>query len=195
MMDRCYNPDCKSYPDYGGRGISVSDRWRDISTFVAELPPGYQPGLEIDRIDNDGNYEPGNVRWATRQKNTNNRRTGRILEFNGKSQSMTDWAADLGMSLGTLWTRIEKEGWSVERALTDPVISRIDAVARGRAARWGNHVKAPQPQPRVLKRVEYQGKLLTIAELSALTGLAVAVLRKRIYERGWSVDRAATTPA
>ncbi|HQS33741.1 hypothetical protein [Polaromonas sp.] len=194
MMDRCYNPDCKSYPDYGGRGIAVCKSWHDIATFVAELPPGYKSGLEIDRIDNDGHYQPGNVRWATRRKNTGNRRSARLLDFNGRTQSMTDWAAELGMSVGTLWTRIEKEGWSVERALTDPVISRVEAVARGRAARWGNHTKALKPPPRVLKRVEYNGMSVTVAELSAMTGIPIAILRKRIFERGWSIDRAATTP-
>lgn len=62
MMDRCYNPDCASYESYGGRGIRVCDRWHDVGAFVADLPAGFEPGLEMDRIDNDGDYEPGNIR-------------------------------------------------------------------------------------------------------------------------------------
>ena len=68
IMDRCYNERTKSYKDYGGRGISVCDAWHDVTTFINDLPDGYQPGMQIDRIDNNGNYEPGNVKWSTRKQ-------------------------------------------------------------------------------------------------------------------------------
>lgn len=91
MMDRCYNPTCDAYKDYGGRAIKVDERWHDIRNFVDELPDGYQEGLEIDRINNDGHYEPGNVRWATRQQNSDNRRNARLIEYDGRKQSLSAW--------------------------------------------------------------------------------------------------------
>lgn len=75
MIDRCDNPNCSQYLNYGGRGIKVCAQWYDINQFIKDLPKGYNDGLEIDRIDNDGDYEPSNIRWVTKKVNTNNRRT------------------------------------------------------------------------------------------------------------------------
>lgn len=195
MMDRCYNPDCKAYPDYGGRGIKVTERWHDLATFVAEVPAGFFGGAEIDRIDNDGDYEPSNVRWVTPQRNAGNRRSARLIEFNGRTQSITEWAVETGISISALSIRLDRLGWPIDRALTEPMIDAVAAVARGRAKRWAGHVKKVAPEPRVPVTVEYQGREMTVAELSALTGIGAKLLRKRILERGWTVDRAATTPA
>lgn len=77
MMQRCYNPRANQYKDWGGRGIAVCERWRDTAVFIADITEllGPRPeGMSMDRIDNDGNYEPGNVRWATRLQQTHNRR-------------------------------------------------------------------------------------------------------------------------
>lgn len=119
MIDRCTNPDSQSWKDYGGRGISVCDRWMIFENFVADM--GNKPiGLSIDRIDNNGNYEKTNCRWATNKQQQVNRRVAKILTFNGQTKPASEWAKDYGMVYESLMTRLWR-GWSIERALTTPV--------------------------------------------------------------------------
>ncbi len=84
MKQRCFNPNCKIYKHYGGRGITVCDEWKDdfqaFYDYVSKLPHYGEPGYTLDRINNDGNYEPGNVRWATRKTQNNNRRTSKTTK-------------------------------------------------------------------------------------------------------------------
>lgn len=118
MVARCHNPNSSEYANYGARGIVVCERWRDsIANFIADM--GERPqGMSIDRIDNDGPYSPENCRWATSSQQHNNTRFNRIIELNGRRQTVVQWAAELGLSPNTIRSRLRK-GWSVERAL-DP---------------------------------------------------------------------------
>ncbi len=193
MLDRCLNPECQAYPDYGGRGISVCDRWLEISSYLEDLPSGYFDGAELDRIDNDGDYEPGNVRWVSRAENTDNRRAGRPITFNGKTQSLSRWSEEIGIHVASLWDRLEVFGWTVERALTTPAIGVAERMAIARHARWGSHVKKPKPPAREKKLYEYQGALYTLPQLAEMSGVALKLLRKRICERHWDIDRAVST--
>jgi hypothetical protein len=136
MMDRCFNPQSPAYPNYGGRGITVCERWHDVSNFVADLESIHKKGLEMDRIDNDGNYEPDNIRFVTRKVNSDNRRTGRLLTYQGKTQSLTRWAEEVGVPFKTLHNRLTVEGWSVERTLSTPSISVKERMAIARQKRW-----------------------------------------------------------
>jgi hypothetical protein len=122
MKRRCYNPNDKGYINYGGRGITVCDEWlTDPSTFFKwAFLSGYEEGLSIDRINNDGNYEPGNCRWASRSEQLNNTRVNHLITFNGETHTITQWSRITGINKGTLRDRIEA-GWSEERALTTPV--------------------------------------------------------------------------
>lgn len=118
MMKRCNNPHDKAYPRYGGRGIKVCERWWDYEKFWKDMgdpPKGYQ----IDRIDNDGDYEPGNCRWVTRSENQRNKRNNHLITFRGKTQCLKAWAEEVGIAAGTIQWRAAR-GWSVERALTEP---------------------------------------------------------------------------
>lgn len=190
MISRCTNPSDAAYKDYGGRGIKVCDRWLSVEQFIDDLPAGYTDGVEIDRIDNDGDYEPGNVRWSSAKANSDNRRSARRLTFNGKTQSLSRWAIEIGVNQGTLKSRLDDSGWTLERALTEPAMSGYDVRALGISTRWAGHETPPKKAPRALKRFEYKGESLSINELSRRTGITVKLLRKRLCERGWPIDKA-----
>ena len=121
IIRRCTNPHEKSYSNYGGRGISVHDDWRrDFASFyryVIDLPNFDQEGVSIDRIDNDGNYEPGNVRWVTKKEQARNARFNHMITYQNKTQCVLDWSRELGLNRDTIPERL-KRGWSVEKALT-----------------------------------------------------------------------------
>jgi hypothetical protein len=115
FRQRCTNPNDKAYSHYGGRGISVCPEWNCYKTFLADM--GECPeGLEIDRIDNNGNYEPDNCRWASRYTQVNNRRNCRTFEHQGKTLTAKQWAVEMGVSYGTLIDRLNR-GWSISKAL------------------------------------------------------------------------------
>jgi hypothetical protein len=119
LVKRCTSPQDPNYPSYGGRGITVCERWQNsFENFLADM--GRKPSQQhsIDRIDNDGNYEPGNCRWATRSEQSRNRRDRILVTFNGRTMFLCDWSAKTGISVGTLHYRLYNRGWSVERALT-----------------------------------------------------------------------------
>lgn len=137
MVGRCTDPRNKSYARYGGRGISVCDRWMNPANFVADMSNSYQPGLELDREDNNGNYEPNNCRWVTHAQNADNRGGAFNLTFNGKTQSITRWAEETGIGSSTIRHRIVDFEWSVEKALTTPPIPAEERMAIARRARWG----------------------------------------------------------
>lgn len=120
MKKRCDNPRSFAYKDYGGRGICYCDSWKKFPVFLKDMGPNYVPGLTIDRIDTNGNYCPENCRWATRLAQANNTRRCRFLIFRGESKTMSEWCRVVGLPMKTVHLRL-KLGWSVERALTQPV--------------------------------------------------------------------------
>lgn len=98
MLHRCYNPSNANYRYYGGRGIRVCERWRKSRrAFVSDMGPRPE-GMTLDRIDNDGDYEPGNCRWATRTEQQNNTRLTHFVEINGTRLSVSEWARKIGIS-------------------------------------------------------------------------------------------------
>lgn len=122
IHQRCENPKDAAYENYGGRGIKVCERWNSFENFVADM--GIRPtGYSIDRINNDGNYEPSNCRWATTKQQLNNRRNNRVLELNGERKTVAEWADQLGVKYDLIRNRVDRYGWSIERALTTPVKS------------------------------------------------------------------------
>lgn len=134
MLQRCTRPRHNEFRLYGGRGIRVCERWRAFENFLADMGerPSHQHSL--DRIDNDGNYEPGNCRWATAKEQTRNRRVTRMLTFRGATRSLSDWAELIGMPRHTLHSRIVNYGWTAERALTEPVSDAVEIQRRATEA-------------------------------------------------------------
>ncbi len=110
MKTRCYNQKCADYKDYGGRGITVCDRWlNSFENFLADM--GEKPkGCSIDRIITNGNYEPGNCRWSTDLVQSRNKRTNRWIEFNGLKMILQDWADYFGVNQGNLSQSIKARG-------------------------------------------------------------------------------------
>lgn len=124
MIQRCENSKCHAFRNYGARGISVCELWRRDYTQFREwsLRNGFDDSLEIDRIDNDGNYEPSNCRWTTRKRNASNRRGNRIIEAFGESKTMTEWSEDARSPVG--WACLQmrlNRGWLPEEAIITPI--------------------------------------------------------------------------
>ncbi len=118
MHQRCSNPRHTFYRSYGGRGISVCDRWtRSFLSFIEDMGPRPSMAHTLDRVDNNGNYEPGNVRWATKREQGANRITTTLFALDGQTRSLTDWARIGKMSQAKLWYRIRVMGMSLDEAI------------------------------------------------------------------------------
>lgn len=119
MKDRCYNPNAQAFQNYGGRGITVCDEWKNdmMSFYTWSIEHGYDDHLSIDRIDVNGNYEPTNCRWVDKKTQANNTRSNHMIEYGGRVQSLSKWSAETGIKPHTIRRRLEL-GWSIEKALT-----------------------------------------------------------------------------
>lgn len=171
MVARCHNPESTAYPYYGKRGITVCQRWRDsFDDFLADMGP--RPSLEhsLDRYPNQyGNYEPGNVRWATTAEQARNRTDNRFLTAFGRTQCLVDWAAELGVAINLISDRIDKLGWDTERALTEEVHAQRDGLTAF-------------------------GETLSLEAWARRLGIGARTIALRL-DAGWSPERAVTEPA
>ena len=118
MKDRCYNQSNTGYTNYGARGIQMCARWYEsFEAFLADMGPHPGPGYSLDRIDNNGNYEPGNCRWATKKEQARNKANNRVISFGGETKTVSEWAEERKILPSTLIHRINN-GWPAEVALT-----------------------------------------------------------------------------
>jgi hypothetical protein len=120
MLKRCTDPSTKHYDRYGGRGITVCERWRSLENFLADMGKRPSPRHSIDRIDNNGNYEPSNCRWATMSVQKRNYSRNRFYSYSGKTLCLKDWSREMGIHMNTLRSRLDKMGWSFEQSITTP---------------------------------------------------------------------------
>ena len=121
IKDRCLNKNNSHYKNWGGRGITVCNRWLKFENFYADM--GKAPTIKhsIDRINNNGNYKPENCHWANLKEQANNRRNNRLLTFNNKTMTIAQWTSKTNLKYATLYARINKYDWNIEKALTTPV--------------------------------------------------------------------------
>lgn len=166
IRQRCQNPNNPAYSYYGGRGIGLCDKWQTFESFYADVG-NIPPGMTLDRIDNDRGYEPSNIRFATRQEQSANRRSVKLITIDDTTKTATEWVKDGLISRGTFNNRLYGLGWSRQDALTTPV--RADGIT-------------------------YDGITQSIGQWSVTTGISKRTLKARIHEMGWPIDRALTTP-
>lgn len=168
MKRRCYDVKRKEYKNYGGRGIEVCDEWaNNFSAFYTwALENGYNNALTIERNDVNGNYEPSNCRWATKKEQANNRRDNQFLTYNGKTQTIAQWAKELNINQNTLRNRIQK-GWSDGEIFSKSVQSRHN--------------------------ITFNGETKSLRQWSIDTGISYSTLQSRLYEFNWDIEKALTT--
>lgn len=119
IKSRCLNSNTAAYKDYGGRGISICDEWKNSFEVFRDwaYANGYKEGVSIDRIDNNGNYCPDNCRWVISVVQANNRRSNILITYNGETLTVTEWAEKLGKNPKTIFNRLYS-GWSAIEAIT-----------------------------------------------------------------------------
>ena len=121
MKYRCFNPNYKQYSNYGGRGIGVCDSWRNsFENFFADMGLKPSPAYSIDRIDNDGDYQADNCRWATKTEQANNKRSNRLITIGCVTLTIAQWTFEMGFTEFVIYARLDL-GWSERDAVMTPV--------------------------------------------------------------------------
>lgn len=133
IKKRCYNPNHGSYKDYGGRGIKLADCWHDYEVFRADVGHSPGKGYSLDRVNNDGDYAPGNVRWATWEEQATNKRSSRFLTHQGLTLTVSQWARGLGVPKSRILYRL-RQGHSTESVLNPNKLAASNQfISKGRA--------------------------------------------------------------
>lgn len=176
MLSRCLNPKAADFPRYGGRGITVCAHWQESFQAFLEDVGERPPGMTLDRIKVNRGYEPGNVQWASARQQSNNKRTNRLLTFEGKTQSVAQWAVDTGLTTHAIHGRL-RAGWNIERVLTiPPSISREHVNTTGR-----------------IRLLTFEGTTQSIAQWATATGLTWHAIHSRL-KHGWEIEKVLMTP-
>ncbi len=169
MRGRCTNSRLKYYHRYGGRGIRVCERWQSFANFLADMGAAPSPQHTLDRFPNrDGDYEPGNCRWATRKEQSRNTCTNRLIEHDGETLCVAEWTARLGLSSSTIAKRLSR-GESPATALSS--------------------------KRRPGEVIEFRGERRRLHDLAKEHGISPKTVRSRMRLLGWTLERALTEPA
>lgn len=169
MLGRCENPKNRKFFRYGARGIQVCAEWHSFPAFCAwAVENGYSSTATIDREDNDGNYEPDNCRWATPKQQARNRSDNVLYEYNDEWRCLPEWAELYGLKTITLVCRVKRMGWTLERALKEPVREKDGMVTVG-------------------------SRTQRLSAWATETGLNKDLIYLRL-RRGWSPERALSPP-
>lgn len=164
IIKRCTNPSDKSFKNYGARGISVCEEWRtSFEQFLTDMGPRPSPEHSIDRVNNDGNYEPANCRWANTYEQANNTRKNTFFTYDGERLTFSQLADKYHIPRTTLINRVHKLGWSIEDAIDRPHFAGL---------------------------YEYNGKMLKLPEIANLSGIKYATLYYRLNVAKLPIDDA-----
>ena len=120
MKNRCFNPNYHRYSDWGGRGITVCDRWLNFENFLADMGTKPSPKHSLDRIDNNADYSPKNCKWSTKAEQDNNKRNNHLITIDDVTLTIAQWAEKMGISHQVIYSRL-KSGWSEFAAVMTPV--------------------------------------------------------------------------
>jgi len=167
IKHRCFNPNHKRYSDYGGRGISMCDRWLNFENFLADMGSRPTAKHSLDRINNNGDYSLENCRWATKAEQANNRRSNRLITIEDVTLTIAQWAKKMGFGESVIWHRL-KMGWSEYDAVMTPINGKIKLITIG-------------------------NETYTIAQWTKKMGYGESVIYNRL-EDGWSEFDAVMTP-
>ena len=166
MKARCFNPNYKNYSNWGGRGITVCDRWLNFENFLADMGLKPTPKHSLDRIDNDGDYFPENCKWSTRVEQENNKRNNHLITIGCVTLTIAQWTKEMGFPKNLILMRLNRE-WSEFDAVMTPV--HID------------------------KLITIKNETRTIAQWTKEKGYGKSVIRNRL-KMGWSDYKAVMTP-
>lgn len=179
MINRCYNHNCKAYKNYGGRGITICDEWLDKTVVIVNgvhgtkgwftfkdwaFSNGYQEGLTIDRIDNSSGYYSSNCQWVSRKIQGNNKRNNRLITYNGRTQTFSQWCEELGINPKTMKSRLDQGGWSIDRAFSTKDNANV-------------------------KLITYNGVTKSVSDWCKDVGLSSSTFYYRL-NRGWPIEKA-----
>ena len=164
MLYRCRNPNAKAYPNYGGRGINVCEEWLDFERFYADMGQGHWDGAELERKDNNGNYEPGNCVWATTKTNVRNKRNTWFVEYQGVRRKLVELCEEFGIPRRNVEARLNV-GWGLFEALHTPVRARGVITYR------------------------VGSEMLSVSQMAKACGASVTAVRSRMY-RGATPEQA-----
>jgi hypothetical protein len=115
MKDRCYNKEAVSYYSHGGRGIKICERWQDFKNFYKDMYDSYEIDLQIDRVDNNSDYQKENCKWSTKKEQANNKRNNRKITYQGITKTMAQWIEKLGLKRSTVEQRFYVYKWNIEK--------------------------------------------------------------------------------
>ena len=167
MKNRCFNTNNKDYSRYGGRGISVCDRWKNsFQNFFADMGLKPSPKHSIDRIDNNGDYFAENCKWSTHKEQVNNRNSNRLITIKNETLTMAQWAEKMGFGESVIWQRLNL-GWSEYDAVMTPL--------------------------ETVRLITIEGETYTVSQLEEKKGYSREFIKTRLT-RGWSEFDAVMTP-
>lgn len=219
IIQRCENPKDTAYSNYGGRGITVCNEWREgFLVFLKDM--GERPSLQhsIERIDNEVSYCPDNCKWATREEQANNTRRNVYYDYDGEQLTIPQIARKVGIPSKTLWKRIVERDWDLMKAIDTPIKTKqertyvysgvemnlkevADAAEvdykrlHDRVVNQGIElVDAINKSSPVRHVLEYQGRLLTIPELAKETNMNPSTIHTRIFSDGLTAEEAVAKP-